>query len=267
MLKKYKPSSPAQRHLILINNQQLTNQPKFKHLVKGFKRCFGKNNQGKITIKHRGGGHKRTYRQISFLRTSIHKGKVLTIEYDPNRSANIAAIFNSKLCFEFYIIAPNGLKIGDFIKTSFASEANIGNSLPLTNIAIGTNIHNIALNKNQPAKLTRSAGTTAQVIQKNTNKILVRLPSGQNIPLPSNSLATIGRVSNLEFSNIVSSKAGRSRWLNRRPKVRGVAKNPIDHPHGGGEGKTSGGRPSVSFKGKITKGKPTVRKKGKTLLK
>lgn len=259
MLQIFKPTSPSRRHLVLLKNTTLEKSSTFQHLVKGFNRNFGKNNQGRITCRHRGGGHKRVYRNISFERTQVHSGKVIGIEYDPNRSANIAAILNTKLALSFYILAPEGLELNQNITTSEKTSISLGNTLPLQNIPIGTNIHNI--NLKNTFKFVRSAGTVAQLIQKNTTHALVRLASGQVKTIPINVFATIGRVSNSDFHSIVSGKAGRTRWLNKRPSVRGVAKNPVDHPHGGGEGKTSGGRPSATPKGFITKGKPTVKNK------
>jgi large subunit ribosomal protein L2 len=230
-----------------------------KKLIKGFQRSNGRNNQGKITVRHKGGGHKRLYRTITFRRTQIHQGIVKKILYDPNRSANIAYIENKT--FSFFIIAPENLKINQTIQTGPTSSFNIGNSLPLYNIPIGSKIHNISLTSNSKGSLVRSAGTYAELIQKYNNKFAkIKFNSGQIKLILLSCYATLGIVSNINHNKIKLKKAGQSRWLNKRPKVRGVAKNPIDHPHGGGEGKTSGGRPSVTPYGIITKGKKTTKK-------
>lgn len=251
---KLKPITPSQRHTILLKNNLKKNY-KIKNLIKGFQRSFGRNNQGKITVKHRGGGHKRKYRIISFKREKI-KGFIKQIEYDPNRSANILLIKDNDKYN--YILAPNNIKKNTFINSNENADIKNGNALPLKNIPIGSIIHNISIRPGQKGKLIRSAGTFGQLIQKYQNKYAkIRLNSGQNKIVSLNCYATLGIVSNIEHKNIKIGKAGRSRWLNKRPHVRGVAKNPVDHPHGGGEGKTSGGRPSVTPKGLITKGKPT----------
>jgi large subunit ribosomal protein L2 len=263
-----KPTTPSQRQTILFINN-LTKKEKFiKKLTKGFKRSNGRNNQGKITVRHRGGGHKRLYRKIDFYRISHESaGYVKAILYDPNRSANIAKIFHPLKEIFFYILAPEGLKIGDKILTSYIQtkdplEFKIGNAFPLYQIPIGSIIHNISLIPKGKGKLIRSAGTSAQLLQKLENGYSkIRLNSGELRLILSTCFATLGTVSNINHKKIKLGKAGRSRWLNKRPYVRGVAMNPVDHPHGGGEGKTSGGRPSVSPKGIITKGKPTRSKK------
>jgi large subunit ribosomal protein L2 len=190
---------------------------------------------------------------------------VIKILYDPNRSANIAYIKNN--LYSYLILAPEGLQINQYIKSSSNAELKVGNALPLQNIPIGSLIHNISLYPQSRGKLIRSAGTSAQLIQKINNKYAkIRLNSGELKLILLTCYATLGIVSNINHKKIKLGKAGRSRWLNKRPSVRGVAKNPVDHPHGGGEGKTSGGRPSVTPKGKITKGKPTRKKKKKKLI-
>ena len=263
--KKINPITPSQRQTFLLKKNNLSKTFKIKKLTKGFQRANGRNNQGKITIRHRGGGHKRLYRKISFKRSENIQGYVSNILYDPNRSAHIAYIkneFNS-----FFILAPKGLNINTLIESSSKADLKIGNALPLKNIPIGSLIHNISLYPNSKGQLIRSAGTSAQLIQKINNKYAkIRLSSGELKLILLSCFATLGIVSNVDYKKIKLGKAGRSRWLNRRPKVRGVAKNPVDHPHGGGEGKTSGGRPSVTPQGKITKGKPTRNKKKKKLI-
>lgn len=255
-----KPITSSQRQTVLFTNN-LTKKLPIKKLIKGFQRSNGRNNQGKITVRHRGGGHKRLYRNIEFNRINT-SGIVQAINYDPNRSANIANILNKKENKNFYILAPEGLKVNDTIESGSNADFKIGNALPLSNIPIGSIIHNISLKPFSKGKLIRSAGTSAQLLQKLSNNYAkIRLNSGELRLILLTCYATIGTVSNINHKKIKLGKAGRSRWLNKRPHVRGVAMNPIDHPHGGGEGKTSGGRPSVSPKGKITKGKPTRSKK------
>ena len=263
--KKINPITPSQRQTFLLKKTNLSRIFKIKSLMKGFQRANGRNNQGKITVRHRGGGHKRLYRQINFNRSQNIEDYVKKILYDPNRSANIAYIKNDLK--SYLILAPEGLQINQYIKSSPKAELKIGNALPLKNIPIGSLIHNISLYPSSRGKLIRSAGTSAQLIQKINNKYArIRLNSGELKLILLTCYATLGIVSNINYKKIKLGKAGRSRWLNRRPSVRGVAKNPVDHPHGGGEGKTSGGRPSVTPKGKITKGKPTRKKKKKLII-
>lgn len=263
--KKIKPTTPSQRHTILFQNKNLIKNFQNKNLIKGFQRSRGRNNQGKITVHHRGGGHKRLYRKIIFNRSILKSGYVTNILYDPNRSANIASIQSEKT--NYFILAPQNLKINQYITSSKTAKFNVGNALPLQNIPIGSLIHNISLTPQSSGKLIRSAGTSAQLIQKIHNKYAkIRLSSGELKLILLTCYATLGSVSNINHKKIKLGKAGRSRWLNRRPKVRGVAKNPVDHPHGGGEGKTSGGRPSVTPQGRITKGQPTRKKSKKKLI-
>jgi len=263
--KKINPITPSQRQTILLKKNELSKTFKIKKLTKGFQRANGRNNQGKITVRHRGGGHKRLYRIISFNRSKNIEGFVEKILYDPNRSANIALIKNNSE--EKFILAPEGIKLKQYIQSSPDAELKVGNALPLKNIPIGSLIHNISLHPNGHGKLIRSAGTSAQLIQKINNKYAkIRLSSGELKFILLSCYATLGIVSNINHNKIKLGKAGRSRWLNRRPVVRGVAKNPVDHPHGGGEGKTSGGRPSVTPQGRITKGQPTRKKKKKLII-
>lgn len=262
--KKINPITPSQRQTFLLKKTNLSRIFKIKSLTKGFQRAHGRNNHGRITVQHRGGGHKRLYRMISFNRSKGIEGFVIKILYDPNRSANIAYIGND---FKSYlIIAPDGLQINQYIKSSVKAELKIGNALPLANIPVGSLIHNISLYPQSKGKLIRSAGTSAQLIQKIDDRYgRIRLNSGELKLILLSCYATLGVVSNINHKKIKLGKAGRARWLNRRPSVRGVAKNPVDHPHGGGEGKTSGGRPSVTPQGKITKGQPT-RKQRKLVI-
>lgn len=265
MLKHLKATTPSQRHTIRLRNTTLNKSAGLPKRITGFKRSQGRNNQGKITAKHRGGGHKRRYRQIAFYRSGL-EGYVQSIEYDPNRSANIAAIQSGDT--GHYILAPEGLAVGDWVESKATAAIQRGNALPLKHIPLGSHIHNIGLKPFQGGQLARSAGTSAQLLQKNHGKYAkLRLASGEQRLVLLTCEATLGVVSNLAHKNTKKGKAGRNRWLNRRPHVRGVAMNPVDHPHGGGEGKTSGGRPSVSFTSRITKGQPTVKKKSKYIIK
>lgn len=258
--KKIKPTTPSQRQTVLFKKELTKNWKSIKKLTKGFQRSNGRNNQGKITVRHRGGGHKRKYRLIHFNRINLN-GNVQSIEYDPNRSSNIACILETN-GEKKYILAPEGLKLNEKIESGSDVILKIGNALPLRNIPIGSTIHNISLKPFSKGQFIRSAGTSAQLIQKVDNKYAkIRLISGEQRLILLDCYATLGVVSNINHKKIKLGKAGRSRWLNKRPHVRGVAMNPVDHPHGGGEGKTSGGRPSVSPQGKITKGKPTRSKK------
>lgn len=262
-LKIYRPKTPSLRHLVRLNNEILSKKPLLKSKIKGLKNKSGRNSNGKITIRSKGSGHKKNYRSINFNRKNKEICIVLKIEYDPFRSSNIASIyniFNKTFC---YITAPKHLITGDIIKTGENIEPTNGNCLPISKIPIGCLIHNISPKKNSKAQISRSAGTFSQLIEKTSNYGIIKISSGEHRRISLNCFATIGIVSN-DFSLLtVSGKAGRSRWLNKRPKVRGVAMNPIDHPHGGGEGKTSGGRTSVTPWGKPTKGGKTSRSTNK----
>merc|ERR1712071_57922 len=240
--------------------------PLIKSMIVGKKNMAGKNNSGKITVSHKGGGHKRRYRKINFVRIKDSIGIVTSLEYDPCRTAFIASIYDFLNLEYFYIIAPKNLNIGNIVKSGFGAYTKIGHSLTLMKIPIGGFIHNISLKENKKAQLTRSAGTSAQLIEKNSKYCRIVLSSGTHKFISPTCQATIGTVSN-EFSFFKKiDKAGRNRWLNRRPTVRGVAMNPIDHPHGGGEGKSSGGRSSVTPWGKPTKNGSTSRSKKKLLI-
>lgn len=266
LLKTFRPITPSLRHKTIVDRSLLWNGKPFKKLVKGFKNSGGRNNQGRITVHHRGGGHKRRYRIIDFKRSLFElEGVVKRLEYDPNRSAWIALI-----CYKngliSYILAPENLNVGDVIMSSNGKNLNfkIGNAFPIKYIPIGTLIHNIELKPGKGGQIARSAGTYAQLIQKSeSGYAMIRLSSGELRMIPMECMVTVGIVSNVDHKNINEGKAGNSRWKNRRPTVRGVAMNPVDHPHGGGEGRTSGGRPSVTPWGKPTKGMPTRSKKKK----
>lgn len=263
MILQKKPITPSLRHTLLIQKNQLDNF--FYKKKKLLYNSNGKNHQGKITVKYRGGGHKQLYRFLNLNRElNPIFGYVKTITYDPYRSANLAGIlvkYNRYLYTMEYILAPQGLIKNSYIESSQFAKIFLGNALPLKNIPIGTLIHNLTNIQKTNGKFIRSAGTYGQLIQKfDNNFVKVRLKSGILRNFPSNCFATIGIISNKDKKLEKIGKAGRNRWLNKRPHVRGVAKNPVDHPHGGGEGKTSGGRPSVTPQGRITKGKPTKKK-------
>lgn len=253
ILKKSNPVTPSQRHLIRLNKIFLNKHPIIKSNLIGLKNSSGRNNSGKITSFRKGGGHKQKYRKIDFFRQLDASGIVMSIEYDPNRTANIALIYDLINQKYSYIISPIFLKVGDIVKSGLIAESKLGHSLPIENIPVGSFIYNISTKTKKKAQISRSAGTYSQLIEKSTNFARIKLSSGEHRLISVKCYATMGIVSNEEFFLTTIGKAGRSRWLNKRPKVRGVAMNPIDHPHGGGEGKTSGGRTSVTPWGKPTK--------------
>jgi large subunit ribosomal protein L2 len=262
-IKTFKPTSPSRRHMSVSTFEEITTSTPEKSLLAPLFNRAGRNNQGKITVRHQGGGHKRKYRIIDFKRTKDGiPGNVATIEYDPNRTANIALI-NYADGEKRYIIAPKGLKVGDVIVSGATADIKIGNALPLENIPVGTVIHNIELKPGKGAQLVRAAGTEAQLLGKEERYVVIRLSSGEMRKVLKNCRATIGSVGNQDHELIKIGKAGRTRWLGKRPTVRGVVMNPNDHPHGGGEGRAPIGRKSpLSPWGKPTLGYKT-RKKGK----
>ena len=264
LLKKYKPITPSLRALVQIDRSDLWKGDSIKQLTVGLSESGGRNNTGRITIYHRGGGHKKKYRIIDYKRKdTILPAEVLRIEYDPNRSSFIALIRYEDESLS-YILAPHTLKVGDKVVSGVSAEidSSIGNCMPLKYIPVGSMVHNIEYIPGKGGQVVRSAGSYAQLIRKDDSGFcLIRLPSGEDRLFPDSSKATIGILSNIDHKNIVIAKAGRSRWLGRRPVVRGVAMNPVDHPHGGGEGKTSGGRPSVTPWAWPTKGQPTRSKR------
>ena len=266
-LRQVKPTTSSQRQLIQVKYDGLSNIKPEPSLVKGLHKSGGRNHQGRLTAFRHGGGHKRSYRLVDFKRSSFSAAIVVSIEYDPNRSAFIAKVEDITGLFH-YILAPSDLKIGDKVQSGPNAPISIGNALPLENIPVGTVIHNIELKPGHGGQYARSAGTFGVLIQKvqDGKYAQIRLKSKEQRLVPINCMATIGAVSNPDHGSISLSKAGRSRWLRRRPTVRGVAMNPVDHPHGGGEGKTSGGRPSVSPWGKLTKGPKTRSPKKKSDL-
>jgi large subunit ribosomal protein L2 len=241
-IRNFSPTTPSRRFMSVTTNDDITSRKPFKPLTVGKKRTGGRNNIGWIAIRHRGGGHKKAYRIIDFRRDKKDvPGKVATIEYDPNRSARIALIHYAD-GEKRYIIAPNGLVVGQTIVNSAAADILVGNTLPLKSIPLGTAIHNIELKPGRGGQMVRSAGSSAQLLAKDAGWVQVKLPSGEIRRVHEICQATIGQVGNLDHENISIGKAGRRRWLGIRPTVRGVAMNPVDHPLGGGEGKTSGGR-------------------------
>jgi large subunit ribosomal protein L2 len=266
-VKKYKPVTPGRRGMTVATFEEITKKEPEKSLLVSLKRSGGRNAQGRITIRHRGGGHKRKYRLIDFKRTKDGiPAKVAAIEYDPNRSARIALLHYVD-GEKRYILAPVGLKVGDYVESGPESDIKPGNALPLENIPIGTIVHNVELHPGRGAQLVRSAGASAQLMAKEGNYATLRLPSGEFRMVHIRCRASIGQVGNVEHENIVIGKAGRSRNLGKRPHVRGVVMNPVDHPHGGGEGKAPIGRPGpVTPWGKPTLGARTRKKKASDRL-
>ena len=260
-IKGFKPTSPGRRGMTVVTFDELTTDSPHKPLTEGKTRISGRNNRGRITIWWRGRGHKRRYRIIDFRRDKIGvPGKVASIEYDPNRSANIALI-NYADGEKRYILQPIGLKVGDNVLTSPEADILTGNALPLKNIPVGTMIHNIEMRPGKGGQMVRSAGSVAQLMAKEGTYAQIKMPSGEIRKVLLECYATIGQVGNMDHNNVTIGKAGRSRWLGKRPHVRGVAMNPVDHPLGGGEGKTSGGRHPVTPWGQPTKGFKTRRNK------
>jgi large subunit ribosomal protein L2 len=242
-IRKYKPTSPGTRFRTVMDFAEVTANEPLKSLTRPLRKTGGRNNRGRVTMWQRGGGNSKKYRLIDFKRDKTGVPAVVsTIEYDPNRSSRIA-LLNYKDGEKRYIILPAGLKVGDEIVSGKGAEIKVGNALPLSEMPLGSFIHNIELQPGQGAKMVRSAGTSAQLIAKEEKYVQVKLSSGEVRRVAANCMATIGQVGNPEHENLSSGKAGRSRWLGKRPHVRGVVMNPVDHPLGGGEGKSSGGRP------------------------
>lgn len=261
-IKKYKPTTPSRRQMTVMTFEEITKKDPEKQLTAPLKKSGGRNVRGKLTVRHRGGGHKRLYRIVDFKRRKDNvPARVAAIEYDPNRSANIALLYYAD-GHKAYIIAPNNLKVGDMIESGSDSDIKVGNALPLKDIPVGTLIHNIELRPGKGAQLVRSAGTVAQLMAKEGSYAHVRLPSGEVRLVHVNCRASIGQVGNVEHENQTLGKAGRTRWLGIRPTVRGSVMNPTDHPHGGGEGRAPIGRKyPVSPWGKIAIGGKTRTKK------
>ncbi len=260
-LKTFNPTTPSLRQLVLVDRSQLHKGKPIKALTEGKKRSGGRNNAGRITNRHRGGGHKRRYRMVDFKRRKFDiEATVERLEYDPNRTAFIALIKydDGELA---YILAPQRLGPGDKVISGNRVDVQPGNAMPLANIPVGTIVHNVEMKPGRGGQIARSAGTYVQLVGKDSGYAQLRLGSGEVRMVPEQCMASIGAVSNSDQQNINLGKAGRKRWLGRRPVVRGVAMNPVDHPHGGGEGRTSGGRHPVTPWGKPTKGARTRGKK------
>ena len=256
-LKSYKPTTPSQRQLVLVSRAGLWKGKPFKSLTEGRAKSGGRNNKGRITDWRISGGHKRRYRRVDFKRRKFDVvGKVERLEYDPNRSAFIALVRYDDGEYA-YLLAPQRVKAGDSVVSGDRVDIKPGNAMPMTNIPVGTIIHNVEMKPGKGGQIARAAGTYVQLIGKDAGYALLRLSSGEQRMVRAECMATIGAVSNPDNQNTNLGKAGRSRWLGRRPRVRGVAKNPVDHPHGGGEGRSSGGRHPVTPWGKPTKGKRT----------
>lgn len=261
-LREYNPTSPGRRGMSVLTGEELTKKRPEKSLTKFHSPSGGRNNFGRVTARFRGGGHKRLYRQIDFKRNKNGiPARVASIEYDPNRSARIALLHYAD-GEKRYILAPDGLVIGDTIQSGPEADVKIGNALPLASMPLGAIIHNIELRPGKGGQLVRSAGASAQVMGREGAYVQIRLVSGEMRRVLGSCMATVGQVGNLDHGNISVGKAGRSRWLGRRPHVRGVVMNPVDHPHGGGEGKSGQGNPHpVSPWGVPTKGYKTRKRK------
>ena len=251
--RKLKPTTPGQRFVTISDFAEITTDKPEKSLLRNLKKHSGRNNQGRVTCRHQGAGHKQAYRIIDFKRDKINiPATVQTIEYDPNRNVRIALVFYAD-GEKRYVLAPLNLKVGDKIQSGPDSEINIGNALPLNNIPLGTIVHNIELVPGKGGQMVRSAGTGAQVMAKEGDYVTLKLPSSEMRMVHKNCYATIGILGNLDYKNVNLGKAGRRRWVGIKPTVRGVAKNPVDHPHGGGEGKSPiGGQPQTPW------GKPAM---------
>jgi large subunit ribosomal protein L2 len=260
-VKTYRPVTPTRRFATIVTREELTKQTPHKALVGPLKKSGGRNNVGQIAVRHHGGGHKRQYRTIDFLRNKHGiPARVASIEYDPNRSARIA-LLNYADGEKRYILHPVGLTVGATVMSGSEADILVGNALPIKNIPLGTTVHNLELRPGKGAQMVRSAGGSAQLVSKEGDVALIKLPSGETRRVSVECMATIGQVGNVDHENVSIGKAGRKRWMGVRPTVRGVAMNPVDHPHGGGEGKTSGGRNPVTPWGQPTRGYKTRRNK------
>jgi large subunit ribosomal protein L2 len=265
-VKHFKPKTPSLRFRTISSFEEITTDRPEPSLTVTLKKTGGRNNKGRVTSRHRGGGHKRAYRIIDFKRDKVDIGaRVAAIEYDPNRSARIALLHYID-GEKRYILAPNGLKVDDKLVSSEKAEIKIGNTMLLRNIPLGSSVHNIELKRGKGGQIARGAGSYAQLMAKEGRYAQLKMPSGEVRLVLLDCKATLGQVGNLEHENIKIGKAGKTRWLGRRPKVRGVAMNPVDHPMGGGEGKSSGGRHPCSPWGQLSKGKKTRKKKSSDSL-
>src|SRR5213082_213945 len=256
-IRRYKPTSPGRRFMSVSTFDEITSTEPEKSLVEGISKSGGRNSNGRVTSRHRGGGAKRRYREIDFKRTKDGvPAKVAAIEYDPNRSARIALLHYADGA-KSYILAPARLRVGAIVESGPGADIKPGNALPLLNIPTGTLVHNVELKPGQGGKMARSAGSGVQLVAKDEGYGVLRLPSGEMRRVPLGCRATVGQVGNVDHENVTGGKAGRSRWKGKRPTVRGSAMNPVDHPHGGGEGKSRGGRHPVTPWGVPTLGKRT----------
>ncbi|WP_299616957.1 50S ribosomal protein L2 [Pelagibius sp.] len=260
-LKKFNPTTPGRRNLVLVNRGDLWKGKPVKKLTEGLTKKGGRNNAGRITARRRGGGHKRLYRMVDFKRRNFDvPAKVLRLEYDPNRSAFIALI-EYEGGEQSYILAPQRLAVGDTVISGERADIKPGNAMPLSSIPVGTIVHNVEMKAGKGGQIARAAGTYVQLVGRDAGYALLRLGSGEVRMVRAECMASIGAVSNPDQANAKLGKAGRKRWMGKRPSVRGVAMNPVDHPHGGGEGRTSGGRDPVTPWGKPTKGAKTRQNK------
>ncbi|MBC2721282.1 50S ribosomal protein L2 [Desulfosporosinus sp.] len=260
-IKTFKPTSPSRRNMTVSTFEELTRTEPERSLVKSLTKKAGRNNDGRLSVRHKGGGHKRKYRVIDFKRNKDGiPARVASIEYDPNRSANIALLYYQD-GLKTYILAPNGLQVDQMVVSGPDADIKVGNALPLQNIPVGTLLHNIEMKPGKGAQMVRSAGGSAQLMAKEGSYATLRLPSGEMRMIRIECRATIGEVGNLDHENINIGKAGRSRWMGVRPTVRGSVMNPCDHPHGGGEGRNSIGRNPVTPWGKPALGAKTRKKK------
>jgi len=256
-LKTFKPTTPSQRQLVIVDRSELWKGDPVKSLTEGLRSKGGRSNTGRITVRYRGGGHKRRYRLVDFKRQKFDMpAEVQRLEYDPNRSAFIALVKyeDGELA---YILAPQRLKAGDKVVSGEKVDVKPGNAMPMRSMPVGTIIHNVEMKPGKGGQIARSAGTYVQLVGRDAGNAMLRLSSGEVRVVRADCMATVGAVSNPDQQNVVIGKAGRNRWLGKKPSVRGVAMNPIDHPHGGGEGRSSGGRHPVTPWGKPTKGKKT----------
>jgi large subunit ribosomal protein L2 len=256
-IKVYRPTTPTRRFQTVVSREEITRQRPEKSLVEPKRRTGGRNSKGQLTSWFRGGGHKKSYRVIDFKRDKLGvPARVAAIEYDPNRSANIA-LLHYRDGEKRYILQPADLKVGMTVVSGSQADILVGNALPLKNIPPGTVVHNVELRPGKGGQMARSAGAQVRLISREGDFALLKLPSGETRKVPADCMATIGQVGNLDHENISLGKAGRNRWLGRKPHNRGVSMNPVDHPHGGGEGKTSGGRHPVTPWGQPTRGYKT----------
>jgi len=260
-VKKFRPMTPSLRFRAIPTFEEITSTIPEKSLLEPIKKSGGRNNKGRITAYQRGGGHKRRFRRIDFKRNKYDiPARVASIEYDPNRSARIALLHYAD-GEKRYIVAPSDIRVSDVLMAGESVEIRSGNSMPLANMPLGTTVHNVEMRPGKGGQMVRSAGSMAQVVAKEGGKATLKMPSGEVRTVPERCYATIGQVSNVDHKNIVLGKAGASRWRGRRPNVRGVAMNPVDHPMGGGEGRSSGGRHPCTPWGKPTKGYKTRSKR------